>query len=91
MISVDNRLDQGQLIMSGRRERNWELHDGAEIGYVMHASSDSEADLPLAKISSGNRTTPIPIAKRRRSPHMKLITAGNFLIKYQSEKWRPVF
>ena len=62
--------------MSDRRDRNWELHDGAQDGYEdahMNFSSESEANNPLAKFLSGNRTTPIPIAQRRQSSHMKII------------------
>ena len=60
LIYFDNRSDQGKSIISDRRAKSWELHDGAEDGHedaVMDSYSDS--DIPLAKIIYGSRATPI--------------------------------
>ena len=65
--------------MSERRARNWKLADWAEEGYEdadIDAWSDSEANIMLAKISPGNRTTLIPITQRRRPSLMKLTTGA---------------
>ena len=78
LISIDNRLDQGKSIKSDRRAKNWELHDGVEDGYedaVKDSSSDS--DIPLAKISHGSRTTPIPTSHRKQPTFAELTTGGN--------------
>ena len=50
-ISLDNHLDKGKSVLSERRARSWELHDGAEDGYLdadMGTQSDSKDNLPLA-------------------------------------------
>ena len=89
MISVDNHLGQGKLILSDRRAMNWEPHDGAEDVYEdadMDLSSDSEANIPLAKISSGNRKIPIPTAQLRQSSQMKLTTQGILFRKFKNRK-----
>ena len=65
--------------MSDRRDMNWKLADLAEEGYEdadIDASSDSGANILLAKISSGNRTTPVSITQRRRPSLMKLTTGA---------------
>ena len=65
--------------MSDRRNRNWKLADLAEEGYEdadIDASSDSRANILLAKISPGNRTTPVSITQRRRPSLMKLTTGA---------------
>ena len=89
MISVDNRLVQGKFILSDRRAMDCELHDGAEDGYEdadMDLPSDSEANFPLPKISSGNRKIPIPTAQRRQSSQMKLTTRGILFRKNNNRK-----
>ena len=90
MISVDNHLGQGKSILSDRRAMNWELHDGAEDVYEdadMDLSSDSEANIPLARISSENRKIPIPTAQRRQSSQMKLTTRGILFRKFKNRKY----
>ena len=68
--------------MSDRWVKNWELHDGAEEGYeVAVMDSSSELDIPLAKISHGNRTTPIPISHRKRPTISKLTTGCNLFFR----------
>ena len=76
-------------MLSDRRARNWELHEGAEDGYEdpeMNDSSDSETNFPLAQISSGNRTNLIPMAGDRRSSHMKLTTGGDLFRTIKNRK-----
>ena len=52
LFSFDDRLDKGKSILSNRRASNWELHDGAEDGYLdenKDSPSDPEESLPLAQ------------------------------------------
>ena len=52
LIFFDDRLDKGKTILSNRRAGNWELHDGAEDGYLdedKDSPSDPEDNLPLAQ------------------------------------------
>ena len=69
-------------------------HDRAEDGYQdadMDLSSDSEANLPLAKISSGNRTTLIPAAQRTRPSLKQMTTGGNLFRKNDNRRYGDLF
>ena len=88
MSNIDH-LDKGKAILSKERATNWELHDGAEDGYLdeeRDSTSDPEENLPLARTFS-LRTTPDdttrtldPLGKR------KAVTGGNLYRKASNRK-----
>ena len=56
MSDIDH-LDKGKAIMSKDRATNWELHDGAEDGYLdeeKDSTSDPEDNLPLSRAATLN-------------------------------------
>ena len=74
MSDIDH-LDKGKAIMSKDRATNWELHDGAEDGYL-DEEKDSMSDpedklLPLAGTVTtntnpdDNKQASEPLAKRK--------------------------
>ena len=91
MISVHNRLDQGKSITSDHRDWNWELHDGAEDRYEhadMDVSSDPKANIPLTKISSGNRTTPIRRPKKTtQEDNLSKLSEEDDLWEHDADSW----
>ena len=82
-ISFDDHLDKGKSILSSRRTSNWELHDGAEAGYLDEEKdrpSGPEDNLPLAqKIPSA--TTPEGHKQSRESDTKKKLVAGDNLYR----------
>ena len=57
--SDNDHLDKGKPIISKQRASNWELHDGAEDGYLdeeKDSPSDPEDNLPLARTITSNLT-----------------------------------
>ena len=73
LISFDDHLDEGKSILSNRRASNWELHDGAEDGYLgEEKDQDPEENLPLANAIT-NRTTPEGHDQSRGSTTKKLL------------------
>ena len=89
LMSNIEHLDKGKAILSKERATNWELHDGAEDGYLdeeRDSTSDPEENLPLARTFS-LRTTPEdttrtldPLGKR------KAVTGGNLYRKVSNRK-----
>ena len=72
MSDIDH-LDKGKAIMSKDWATNWELHDGAEDGYLdeeKDSTSDPEDNLPLSRTVTLNTTpddinqTSEPLAKK---------------------------
>ena len=94
MPDIDH-LDKGKVIMSKHRATNWELHDGAEDGYLDEEkdnTSDPEDNLPLAKTvttntnADDNKQAPEPLSKR------KAAMGGNLYRKVSNRKNRyPYF
>ena len=81
LISFDNRLDKGKLILSNRRAWNWELHDGAEDGYLdkeKDSPSDPEDNWPLA---IPNTNTPEGHNQNRGPRASKKLVAGGKLYR----------
>ena len=79
LISFDNRLDKGKSILSNRRGRNWELHDGAEDGYFdedKNSPSDPEDNLPLAQIIPSTLTPEVHNQYRGPRKSKKLVAGG---------------
>ena len=73
-MSDMDHLDKGKDIMSKQLASNWELHDGAEEGYLdeeKDSPSDPEDNLPLARTLTtnpnpeGNRQAPVSLSKRK--------------------------
>ena len=93
MSDIDH-LDKGKAIMSKDRATNWELHDGAEDGYLdeeKDSTSDPEDNLPLSRTVTIN-TTPEdinqnsePLAKR------KTVMGGNLYGKVSNRKNRDPY
>ena len=81
--------------MSKERATNWELHDGAEDGYLdeeKDSTSDPEENMPLARTFSLHTTPDVtfrtsdPLAKR------KAVMGGNLYRKVTNRKnWDPYF
>ena len=93
MSDIDH-LDKGKAIMSKDRATNWELHDGAEDGYLDEendSTSDPEDNLPLSRTATLN-TNPDdikqalePLAKR------KAVMGGNLYRKVSNRKNRDPY
>ena len=84
MSNIDH-LDKGKAIMSKERATNWELHDGAEDGYLdeeKDSTSDPEKNMPLARTFSLHATPDVtirtsdPLAKRKAVPGGNLYRKG---------------
>ena len=74
LMSDNDHLDKGKSIISKQRASNWELHDGAEDGYLdeeKNSLSDPEGNLPLARTittnstAEGNQQYPGSLSKRK--------------------------
>ena len=93
MSNIDH-LDKGTAILSKERATNWELHDGAEDGYLdeeKDSTSDPEENLPLARtfslltIPDDTTRTSDPLGKR------KAVTGGNLYRKVSNRKNRDPY
>ena len=93
LMSDIDHLDEGKDIMSKDRATNWELHDGAEDGYLdeeKDSTSDPEDNLPLSSTvtlntnADDNKQASEPLAKR------KAVMGGN-LYRKVSNKRKPYF
>ena len=81
LISFNDHLDKGKSILSSRRASNWELHDGAEDGYLDEEKdnpSDPEDNVPLAQ-TIRSPTTPESHKQSRGSDTRKKLVAGGKL------------
>ena len=92
MSNIDH-LDKGKAILSKERASNWELHDGAEDGYLdeeKDSTSDPEENLTLARNFSLHTTpdattrTSDPLGKR------KAVMGGNLYRKVTNRKNRDI-
>ena len=79
LISFDDRLDKGKSILSNRRASNWELHDGAEGGYLEEekdSPSDTEDSLPLAQTLPSTHMTEVRKQSRCLFTSNKVVAGG---------------
>ena len=63
MSNIDH-LDKGKAIMPKDRATNWELHDGAEDGYMdeeKDSTSDPEESMPLSRTFNLHTTPDVTI------------------------------
>ena len=88
MSDIDH-LDKGKNIMSKQQASNWELHDGAEDGYLdveKDSPLDPEDNLPLARTVTANpnqegiRQAPASLPKR------KAVIGGNLYSRVTNRK-----
>ena len=93
MSDIDH-LDKGKDTMSKERATNWELHDGAEDGYLdeeKDSTSDPEDNLPLSRTFTlntnpdNNKQASEPLAKR------KSVMGGNLYRKVPNRKNRDPY
>ena len=93
MSDIDH-LDKGKAIMSKDRATDWELHDGADDGYLdeeKDSTSDPEHNLPLCRTVTLSTTpddinqTAEPFAKR------KTVMGGNLYQKVSNRKNRDPY
>ena len=93
MSDIDH-LDKGKATMSKDRATNWELHDGAEDGYLdeeKDSTSDPEDNLPLSRTVTLNTTpddinqTSEPLAKSNT------VMGGNLYRKVSNRKNRDPY
>ena len=94
MSDIDH-LEKGKAIMSKDRATNWELHDGAEDGYLdeeKDSTSDPEDNLPLSRTVTLN-TTPDDINQSSKPlAKSKSVMGGNLYRKVSNRKNRdPCF
>ena len=93
MSNIDH-LDKGKAILSKERATNWELHDGAEDGYLdeeKDSTSDPEENLPLARTFSLHTT---PDDTTRTSDPLgkgKAVTGGNLYRKVSNRENRDPY
>ena len=95
LMSDIDHLYKGKAIMFKNRATNWELHDGAEDGYLdeeKDSTSDPEDNLPLSRTATLNtnpndiKQASEPLAKR------KAVMGGNLYRKVSNRKNRvPLF
>ena len=94
LMSDIDHLDKGKAIMSKDRATNWELHDGAEDGYLdeeKDSTSDPEDNLPLSRTVTLNTTpddinqTSEPLAER------KTVMGSNLYRKVSNTKNRDPY
>ena len=66
--------------MSKERPTNWELHDGAEDGYMdeeKDSTSDPEENLPLARTFSLHTTPDVTFRTSETLAKRKAVMGGN--------------
>ena len=94
LMSDIDHLDKGKDTMSKERATNWELHDGAEDGYLdeeKDSTSDPEDNLPLSRTFTlntnpdNNKQASEPLAKR------KAVMGGNLYRKVPNRKNRDPY
>ena len=94
LMSDIDHLDKGKAIMSKDRATNWELHDGAEDGYLdedKDSFSGPEDNLPQARTVTtntnpdDNKQASEPLAKR------KAVMGGNLYRKVSNRKNRDPY
>ena len=94
LMSDIDHLDKGKAIKSKDRATNWELHEGAEDGYLdeeKDSMSDPEDNLPLSRTATSNTNpddiiqTSEPLAKR------KAVMGGNLYRKVSNGKNRDPY
>ena len=88
MSDIDH-LDKGKATMSKDRATNWELHDGAEDGYLdeeKDSTSEPEDNLPLSRTATlntnpdGLKQASEPLAKR------KAVMGGNLKVSNRKNR-----
>ena len=85
MSDIDHHLDKGKAIMSKDRATNWELHDGAEDGYLdEEKDSDPENNLPLTRTVTKN--TNLDETKQESEPLAKKAVMGGKLYRKVSNR-----
>ena len=89
LMSDIDHLDKGKAIMSKDWATNWELHDGAEDGYLdeeKDSMSDPEGNLPLARTVTTN-TNPDDNKQASEPPaKRKAVMGGNLYTKVSNRK-----
>ena len=93
MSKIDH-LDKGKAIMSKERATNWELHDGAEDGYMdeeKDSTSDPEENMPLARIFSLHTTPDVTFRTSEPLGKRKAVMAGNLYRKVSNRKNRDPY
>ena len=94
LMSDIDHLDKGKDIMSKQQASNWELHDGAEYGYLdkeKDSPSDPEDNRPLARIvtsipnQEGIRQAPVSLSKS------KAVMGGNLNRRVTNRKNRDPY
>ena len=92
MSNIDH-LDKGKAIMSKERATNWELHDGAEDGYLdeeKDSTSDPEENMPLARTFSVHTTPDVTIRTSDPLSKRKAVMGGNLYRKVTNRKNRAL-
>ena len=93
MSNIDH-LDKRKTIMSKDRATNWELHDGAEDGYLdeeKDSTSDPEENMPLSRTFNLHTTPDVTIRSSEPLAKRKAVMGGNLYNKVSNRKNRDPY
>ena len=93
MSNIDH-LDKRKTIMSKDRATNWELHDGADDGYLdeeKDSTSDPEENMPLSRTFNLHTTPDVTIRSSEPLAKRKAVMGGNLYNKVSNRKNRDPY
>ena len=93
MSNIDHS-DKGKAIRSKDRATNWELHDGAEDGYLdeeKDSTSDPEENMPLSKTFNLHTTPDVTIQTSEPLAKRKAVMGRNLYRKVSNRKNRDPY